>query len=118
METQLIVFRARIVLNPSGRAQVLRSLRRILGETRVLEGCLSCQLYSDAEDENQLLLVEQWTNLNRLRTHLRSDSFLVVLSALDYAIEPPEVSFDTITKTDGMDLVKVCREGHDAENET
>jgi quinol monooxygenase YgiN len=109
-EKPVIVFRARILVNSGQRAEVVRSLRRIFGETRVLDGCISCQLYADVEDENQLLLVEQWTNMSRLRAHLRSESFLVVLSALDYAVEAPEICFDTISKTDGLDLIKTCRE--------
>lgn len=106
----MVVFRAQISLNPACRSQVIRSLRRILSQTRVLPGCVSCQLYADIEDDNRLVLIEEWADVQSLRAHVRADSFRVVLSALEYAVEPPEVRFDTLANTTGMEFITTCRE--------
>lgn len=105
----MIAFRARISLNPAQRPQVVCSLRRILAQTRVLPGCVCCQLCTDVEDANKLVLIEEWADVQSLRTHLRADSFRVVLSALDYAIDPPEVRIDTVAESRGMDFITLCR---------
>lgn len=111
----MIVFRARISLSPGYRAQVVCSLRRILSQTRVLPGCVSCQLYADVEDDNRLLLIEEWADVQSLRAHLRSDDFRVVLSALEYAANSPEVRFDTVADSKSMDFIALCRGREKAE---
>ncbi len=105
----MVRFQAKIRVDPAHRTQVVRSLSRVLGPTRTLPGCVSCLLCSEFADENVLLLTEEWDDLDKLRAYVQADSFRVVLSALDYASQPPEVRFDTVTRTGGMEFIAACR---------
>lgn len=106
----MILLQARIPVTLAGRSEVLRSLRQIVGETRAWPGCRSCHLCTDIEERTLLVLMEEWADMQSLREHIRSDSFRVVLSALDCASDQPEVRFDTIASSMGMELIAVCRQ--------
>jgi quinol monooxygenase YgiN len=105
----VVLFRARISLSPATRTQVVQSLRRILGQTRALPGCINCQLCVDFEDENHIIWSEEWPDVQTLRSRLRADSFAVILSALESACEEPEVRFDTVSNSRGMAFIAECR---------
>jgi quinol monooxygenase YgiN len=107
----MVIFRVRIHLDPRHRTRVLQSLVRILGPTRVLPGCVSCQLCSDVEEENALVFFEEWQTQEELEARLREDSLRVVLAALDYAIDPPEIRFVTTSETKGIEFIAACRLG-------
>lgn len=111
----MILFQARIRLAPADRTRVLRSLSRIIGPTRAMPGCLGCRLYSDAEDENALLFVEEWTDEPSLVMHLRDDGMKVLLSTLDYACEAPALRMDTLTGTRSVEFIGECRAGAGAQ---
>jgi quinol monooxygenase YgiN len=110
----MILLQARIPVALEYRPEVLRSLRRIVGETRARPGCLSCRLCTDVEERTLLLLMEEWADMQSLRDHVRSDGFKVVLSVLDCASGQPEVRFDTIASSMGMELITACRQGRKA----
>lgn len=109
----MMLFQARIKVPHNRVAEVLRSLRSIIDETRARPGCISCHLCIGAETENDspvLTLIQGWSDLQSLKDHVRSDNFRVVLSALDYASEPPEVRFDSVSDTRGMGFILACRQ--------
>jgi quinol monooxygenase YgiN len=105
----MVLFRVRIHLDPGRRAQVRGSLIRILEWTRALPGCLGCELSADVEDEDVLVLVEEWQTQAHLEARLRHDSLRVVLAALDCAVDSPRVRFETVGETKGIELVAACR---------
>jgi hypothetical protein len=75
---------------------------------------VSSQLCADVEDDHALAIIEEWADLHSLRMHLDSDSFRVVLSALDFSSSPPEVRFDTIDDSRGIAFITACRARGDA----
>lgn len=107
----MVLFRLRIRLDPGQRVKVRGSLARILGPTRALPGCINCLLGEDIEDENQLIFVEEWSDQAHLNARLRADTLRVILAAMDCAVDPPDIRFETITETRGMDLIAACRQG-------
>jgi quinol monooxygenase YgiN len=109
-EAGMILLQVRIPIALACRSEVLGSLRQIMGETRAWPGCLNCHLCMDVEEGTLLVLMEEWADMQSLRDHVRSDSFRVVLSALDYASKPPEVRFDTIASSRGMEFILACRQ--------
>jgi quinol monooxygenase YgiN len=80
---------------------------------------VSCQLYTDVEDDSRVvLLLEEWADVQSLRAHVRADSFRVVLSALEYACDRPEVQFDTVADSKGMEFITACRGCGKAEDQS
>jgi quinol monooxygenase YgiN len=112
-QAAMVLFRARIRLDHTRFSSVVRSLITILGRSRALPGCLRSELCARIEDEeeNMLIFTEEWKDMDSLMARLRDDGMHVLLSALDWASDPPEIRFDTISETRGMELIAACREG-------
>jgi quinol monooxygenase YgiN len=85
----------------------------MLGPLRAAAGCLSCHLYADLEDSDVLLLAQEWVGGEELREHLRADNARVLLSALDYALDPPEVRLDRLTGSQGIEFIARCLDAGD-----
>jgi quinol monooxygenase YgiN len=109
----MVLLRTRFKVDPASRAKVVRSLSRILGPLRTLSGCVSCSLYADIEDDLVLMFAEEWIDEDSLIAHLQADHIRLLLSALDCASDPPDVRFDTVVATKGMEFIARCR-GDDA----
>ena len=55
------------------------------------------------------MLVERWQSRESLEGHLRSESYRHILGAIELSGGPPEVRFDYVSATDGMDLIERAR---------
>lgn len=84
-------------------------LRSLIGPTGVETGCISCHLYQEVNDSNALTWVEQWSTQDDLECHLRSPQYKRILAALDMSDVEPEIHFDTVIETKGMQLIEEAR---------
>jgi len=89
-------------------AQILEALRFLMVGTRLEEGCLGCTAWSDQNSTVQYL--EEWASEADMRQRVRSDAFTSLLAVMEAAKEPPQVQFDFITTTRGLDYVAEVRE--------
>ena len=99
----------RVVVATEKRADVLRTLRSLMGPTQVQRGCISCHLYRDAGNENALTYVEYWNCRDALDRHMRSDQYRKLLAVIDESVEPPEIRFDTVSETEGIAAIWSAR---------
>lgn len=88
---------------------MLQLLRSLLEPTRVETGCVGCRLYGEVDDPNWITWIEEWSSGDDLERHLRSPQFRRVLGALDLADAEPEIRFDTVVKTDGLQIIAKAR---------
>jgi quinol monooxygenase YgiN len=107
----MIFFRVQLRVPPGVRDRVVKSLLRLVDPTRAVKGCTACGTYVDLEDENTLVYAEEWETQEALDRRLRAEDLRVLLSVLDLSSEPPIVRFDTIDKTQGMELIAAARAG-------
>jgi len=98
-----------ITVPPQKRKEVLQTLKSILGRIRREQGCLSCNCYVDVETENKIFFNELWENSDDLGTHLRSDHFRVLTGAMKLLDKEPEIRFNTIASTAGVEVIKAAR---------
>jgi quinol monooxygenase YgiN len=84
-------------------------LRSIIERIRTETGCISCSVYQDTDDEHLVVFEEKWKSDEDLQRHLRSDYYRKVLLVMEMAVSPPEIRFDTITDTSGMEIIKKAR---------
>jgi quinol monooxygenase YgiN len=105
----MISARLRIVVPASKRKEVLQALCSLRGPTEAHRGCGSCRAYQDAEDENAFLLLQDWHTKDALARYIRSDLYRTILAVMESAREPPELRFDTIAETAGVEVVRVAR---------
>jgi quinol monooxygenase YgiN len=101
----MIIATLRMTASPGKQTEILHSLRPLLGPTRVQPGCLSCRLYRDVEHTNVFVWMEAWESQAALERHLRSAEYRILLALLDLSSQPPEIRFDTVAATQGMEMI-------------
>ena len=102
----MIVGTLRILPAPDRRAEVLEVFRGIQGPVRAQPGCVACHIYEEQGPEPAVVLVERWESQTALEAHLRSEAYRRILGAIELAGHPPEVCFDYVSGSEGMDLIE------------
>ena len=93
-----------------GAQRLIRAFRTLVVETRLENGCIGCSVWSDPD--STVHYFEEWATEADMRRRVRSDHFTSLLAVMEAAREPPEVRFDFLQATRGLDYVaEVRREG-------
>jgi quinol monooxygenase YgiN len=108
----MVIGTIRIVPLPDRRADVLELLRSIQGPVRAQPGCSTCDIYEEDGTAMAVVLFERWDTQAALEAHLCSEHYRLVLGALELSASPPEVCFDHVSGTEGMELVERVRTSH------
>lgn len=102
----MILGTLRMLVRPEMRSVLLKTMVGMLEPSRVEKGCLSYRLYEDVEDKNALFLVEEWATQKDLETHILTDNQRRLLVLMDFLSEKPELRFNTVQQTTGMELIE------------
>lgn len=105
----MIVGTVRILPAPQRRADVLEVLRSVQGRVQDQPGCTGCRIYQEDDPESAIVLVERWASDEALQTHLRSDIYQRILSAIELSASPPGISFDHVSATEGIEVIERSR---------
>jgi quinol monooxygenase YgiN len=105
----MVVGILRFPITPGYRGDVLEVLRSIEGLVRAQPGCKPCHIFEEQGLEPAAVLVERWESREMLEFHIRSEFFRRILDAIELAAGPPEVSFDIVSATEGMELIERLR---------
>jgi len=89
--------------------EALRILRSVAEVSKVQTGCLSSRVYRNEQEDNVLLFEQLWSNEADLERHLRSNEYQKVLVVLEMAIKQPEIRFDTILSSAGIEIIEKAR---------
>lgn len=101
--------RIRMMLPSGMKLEAQRILTSVAERTRIEPGCINCRIYRDILEEHIILLEETWRNKEDLERHLRSEDYLKVLLVIEMAVETPEILFDTIVRSAGIDTIERAR---------
>ena len=107
----MIIFTLHLEVAPNERLNVLKTIHTIIGPTAVRKGCLHCGLYSNSQNDDELILVEKWTSQQYLEKHIRSDEFRKILTVMEAAKKKPDINFITVESKAGLELVEKIRSG-------
>ena len=99
----------RIIIPSKKRKEALIILSSLIEQTKLEEGCVSCRLYRDVQEERALMLEETWASEKDMERHLSSDKFLAVLLVVEMASEFPEIRFDVISHSTGIETIEKAR---------
>jgi quinol monooxygenase YgiN len=99
----------KMVMPAKEEREVLKMLRSIAERTRVEEGCMGCFVYQSAEGRSTLLVEEFWKTEKDLECHLRSDEYQQLLLLVEMSLEPPEIRFNVISHTTGLETIEKAR---------
>ena len=105
----MILSTLRMTIPPKKRGEALRILGSVAERCRVNSGCLGCHIYEDVQEDNVLMFQEIWRSEEDLAQHLRSEKYRSLLLVLEMALRQPEIRFDTISSSTGIETVERAR---------
>lgn len=103
----LAILRMAIPLQQRGEA--LRILKSMVARNQAQPDCVFCRICEDALEENILQFEEMWRSEEEFERHLRSDDYHKLLLVLEMALKPPEIRFDTISNSTGIETIEKAR---------
>lgn len=99
----------RMIIPPEKQDEALEILGSIIEEIELETGCLGCRLYKGVKDERSIMLEEFWNSEDDVRRHLRSKKYNIVLMVIEMASEFPEIRFDMISDSKGVQTIEDFR---------
>ena len=99
----------RMVIPAKEQDGVLAILRSIGERTRLEQGCIGYHVYQAAEEELAIMVEEFWKTEEDLERHLRSDEYQKMLLLVEMALKPPEIRFNVISHTTGLETIEKAR---------
>ena len=105
----MVLSTIRMTIPVEKQNDALRIIRSIAVQSRDDRGCISCCVYRDIEDSNVLMLQGNWKDKDNLGLHIRSDEYLNLLLVLEMSLKQPEVIFDTISSSTGIETIEKIR---------
>jgi quinol monooxygenase YgiN len=99
----------RMVIPANKRGEALKILRTIAEQCRFYPGCISSNIYGDLEEDNVIMIEEMWRDQENLERHLRSEEYLNLLLVLEMSLKQPEIRFDTISSSTGIETIEKTR---------
>jgi len=109
LEKRMILATVRMTIPPRKSGEVLKILRSMAEQCRDDPGCLSCHIYGDLQEKNVLVLEQVWRAEEDLDLHLRSGEYLNLLLVLEMSLKQPEIRFDTISSSMGIEAIEKAR---------
>ena len=106
----MIVGTLRILPPPNRRADVLEVLRSVRGPVQAQPGCVDCQILEEEGPDHALVFIERWDSDEALTKHLRSESYRHILGAIELSGGAPDVRFDHVNSTEGLELIARSRD--------
>jgi len=99
----------RMLFPVNRETEALEILSSITEQIKVEPGCIDCRLYRGIQSPYAILFEQSWSREEDVLQHLRSDRYNKVLLVLEMAMEPPEVRFDCIHRSHGMEFITFAR---------
>ena len=87
------------------RMELSQTIVSLTGSIRTEKGCKRCDFCQSVEDENRLLLLEEWDTQENFKDHLKSRRFKVFRGAMNLLREPYEMMFHTVFHPEGMEEI-------------
>jgi len=106
----MILLNLSIKVNRDRREELVQTVRSLYRELCGKNGLVNHGLYGDLEDDNSLLVVQEWETKVDLDAHLGSDTFRVLMGALSVLTESRRIRFDTVSRQAGEEVIDSLRD--------
>lgn len=107
----MIVVTIKMTVSADKHNEILHTIKGLLVQIRRENGCVSCHCYQDVEVEDVIVLEQEWKTNEALETHLRSGHFKVLLGAMKLLSIEPEIKFNTVAATKGVEAIAAAQGG-------
>jgi len=99
----------RMLIPPKRRGEVLEILSSLAERSRFEPGCIGTRVYQDVEVEPAILIEQLWKSGEELARYLRSEEYRKVLLVVEMAVEPPEIRFEEVSSSTGVETIEKAR---------
>jgi quinol monooxygenase YgiN len=80
----MIIVTAMIHIKTGKKEAFILEAKDLISASRKEDGCINYNLLSNIEDENALVMLEQWEDIDSLKKHMKTNQFL----QFEVTIEP------------------------------
>ncbi len=108
-DKHMILATIRMKISSQKRGEALKILKSIVEGNKILPGCLRCGIYEDLQGDGVIMYEEMWKGEEELENHLRSDEYRKVLLVMEMSVSHPEVGFNTVTSSTGIETIEKAR---------
>ena len=106
----MIIFTVTINVLQDRQKELIQTVRSLSKAVSSEKGFVDQGMYRNLEDENSILMVEQWETKDDLDEHLRSHSFGVLMGALNVLAVSWDVRFNMVSHSVGEEAILAARE--------
>ncbi len=106
----MIIMTLHLTVPPEKVSNAVAVINSIAGPTCVEPGCNQFTLYSNINDDENLMLMVVWESQEVLEGFIKSDDFRKIVEIMELASQAPEISFYTISDISGFELVEALRD--------
>lgn len=96
----------RLSISLKKQSEVLEILESVHKQVRFEPKCLHARLYREANEAENIMIEELWSDDEGLRQHLQSDAYRRILLVIEMANVPPEILFDKIIQSSGIETIQ------------
>ena len=89
--------------------EALEILESVHARVKAESSCISARIYRGLDGDPAIMIEELWKSQEDILHHLRSDEYRQILLVLEMAEEPPDIRFDTIAHSGGVDIIRNAR---------
>lgn len=89
--------------------EAMEILGSMVEEIRFETGCIGCRLYRGVKEKCAIMIEEFWESEEDVRRHLRSKKYGKILMVIEMASEFPEIRFDVISGSSGVETIEKAR---------
>lgn len=109
MNTHTVRSTIRMLIPLPKQSEAIEILETVQVKTQFEPSCISTRLYRGVDEVRAIMIEELWTSEEDMLHHLQSEDYRRVLLVVEMAEEPPEIRFDTIRHSSGVETIKRAR---------
>lgn len=100
----------RMLIPLNKQSEALDILGSVSAQVQFEPSCISSRLYRSVDEVRAIMVEELWENDEDILRHLKSEAYRRVLLVIEMAEEPPEIRFDTLARSSGVEAIEKARQ--------
>ena len=99
----------RMLIPLNRQSEALEILGAVSAQVRFEPNCIFSRIYRGADDARAIMIEERWASDEHVRQHIQSEAYRRILMVVEMAEETPEIRFDVIRQSTGVETIKNAR---------
>lgn len=100
----------RMLIPTRKQHEAIEILTAVSAQVQFEPNCIFSRIYRGVDDVRAIMIEERWTSDETMQQHLRSDAYRRILMVIEMAEERPEIRFDVIAQSTGVETIENARQ--------